>query len=257
MHSLERRRRILEMLQKDSFVSVDQVQQALKASPATVRRDFADLAEQSLVVRGHGGVHRLDNAPIMGVLPYSRRRVDFPEAKERIARAAAGLLKDGDVVIIDGGTTTVGLANWISPLVRVITNSLPLASALNEPTNGRTQAPEVNMTGGYLYPKSEVLLGPQTVLSLREYHAEWTFLGASSVTGDGVMNSNNLVVDTQREMMARSNKVAILIDSSKFGKSAMVMVCPLSSVDVIVTDAAPPKPLDAVLRDCGVKVVIG
>lgn len=257
MHALERRRRILELLHSENFATVERVQELLGASPATVRRDFADLAEQALVVRGHGGVHRLDNAPVMGVLPYARRKVDHPEKKDRIARAAAALLRPGDVVIIDGGTTTAPLARHLSPYVRVITNSLPLASALNEPANDKAPIPEVNMTGGYLYPKSEVLLGPQTVIALREYHANWAFLGASGVTEDGVLNSNNLVVDTQREMMERAQKVAILADSSKFGRTAMVRICILDAVDVLVTDIRPPKALEMALKEAGVEVIVG
>jgi DeoR/GlpR family transcriptional regulator of sugar metabolism len=256
MHALERKRRILEMLQTESFVTVDAVQKELGASPATIRRDFTDLAEQMLVVRGHGGVHRLDNAPIMGVLPYSRRQVEHPEAKDRIARAAAQLLDLGDVVIIDGGSTTAPLANYMSPLVRVITNSLPLASALNEPPNGRSSVPEVNMPGGYLYPKSEVLLGPQTIKALKDYHAAWAFLSASGITAEGVMNSNNLIVDTQREMIDRSQKLAFLIDSSKFNKTAMVQVCGLATIDVLVTDAPPPKDLTAALKEAEVRVLV-
>lgn len=243
MHALERRRKILEMLQESSFLSVDDAQTALDSSPATIRRDFADLSEQGLVVRGHGGIHRVDNAPIMGVLPFSRRKVDHPEGKNRIAKAAAILVNDGQIVIIDGGTTTLNLAHYLSPHVRVITNSLPLASALNEPRNGRTIVPEVNMTGGYVYPRSEVLLGPQTVKSLLEYNADWTFIGANGIMPDGVFNSNNLVVDTQRMMIQRAQKVCILVDGSKLLRPAMMKVCDLDAVDYIITDEKPPQAL--------------
>lgn len=256
MHALERRRRILELLQQESFVTVEKVQHELGASPATIRRDFADLAHQNLVVRGHGGVHRVDNAPVMGVMPYSRRRSEHSDEKERIAAAAAELLAPGDVVIIDGGSTTVHLAKFLSPLVRVITNSLPLASALNQPAQGTSAVPEVNVTGGYLYPMSEVLLGPQTVQSLKEYNATWCFLSASAINEEGILNSNNLVVDTQREMMARARKTAVLMDSSKFTKTAMVKICPLAALDAIVTDAPPPRHLAAVLQEHDVAVVL-
>jgi DeoR family glycerol-3-phosphate regulon repressor len=117
--------------------------------------------------------------------------------------------------------------------------------------------PEVNMTGGYLYPRSEVLLGPQTVLSLKEYHANWAFIGASGVTTRGILNSNNLVVDTQREMINRAQKLAILADSSKFQHTAMVLVCTLDVVDVLVTDAMPPAELKAALEENGVEIIIG
>ncbi len=256
MHALERRRRILEMLQKESFLSVDEAQKALSASPATIRRDFGELAERMLVVRGHGGIHKLDNAPIMGVLPFSRRKVDRPEGKNRIARAAAELLHDGDIAIIDGGTTTVGVALYISPMVRVITNSLPLASALNEPTRGRTAVPEVNMTGGYVYPRGEVLLGPLTVKTLREFNATWAFLGANGITPAGVFNSNNMVADTQREMIERSQCVAILADASKLMRLAMVRVCELETIDVIVTDEPPAAELVAACAEANIRIIV-
>jgi DeoR/GlpR family transcriptional regulator of sugar metabolism len=256
MHALERRTKILEMLQKDAFLSVEEVQQALDASPATIRRDFAELAERMLVVRGHGGVHRLENAPINGVLPFSRRKVERPEGKNRIAKAATGLLREGDIVIIDGGTTTVGIAQYISPLVRIITNSLPLASALNEPAQGRSAVPEVNMTGGSVYPRSEVLLGPLTVKTLKEFNSNWAFLGANGITNAGVYNSNNLVADTQKEMIERAQQIAILADSTKLGRLAMVKVCELTMVDVIVTDEQPPADLVAACAEADVKIVV-
>ncbi|MCC5874766.1 MAG: DeoR/GlpR transcriptional regulator [Candidatus Sumerlaeia bacterium] len=256
MHALERRRRILEILAETSFLSVEEAEKKLGASPATIRRDYNELAHQGLVVRGHGGIHRLDNAPIMGVLPFSRRKVEHPEGKTRIAKAAAGLLKDGEIVIIDGGTTTVNLAQFLPQHVRVVTNSLPLASALNEPGNGRVGVPEVNMTGGYVYPRSEVLLGPQTVKSLAEYSADWTFLGAGGVTVDGIFNSNNLIVDTQRMMIERAGKLAILVDSTKFKGPAMMKVCELMVADYIVTDEKPPAELLEACKEHKVEVVV-
>lgn len=256
LHSLERRRHILELLKTESFLTVEQVQMALGSSPATTRRDFADLADQMMVVRGHGGIHRIDDAPVMGVVPYSRRQVTNPEGKERIARAAAELLMPNDVVIIDGGTTTAPLARCISPLVRIITNSLPLASALNEPVNDKSPLPEVNVTGGYLYPKGEVLLGPQTVQMLRQYHANWAFLGCDGITPEGILNSNSIVVDTQREMINRAEKVAILADGAKFNRSAMVSLCTLAEIDVIITDVNPPAALATALKENGVKLIV-
>lgn len=256
MHALERRRRILELLQAESFVTVEQVQSLLGASPATIRRDFAELSTQGLVVRGHGGVHRIDNAPVMGVLPLSRRKVEHPEGKQRIAAAAADLLRPEDVVIIDGGSTTAGLAHHLSPKVRVITNSITLVKAMTDAPTQRNPAPEINMTGGYIYPNSEVLLGPQTVLTLREYNANWAFLGASGVTHEGILNSNNLVVDTQREMIARSQKVVFLIDGSKWMRTAMVKVCPLDRVDIIISDEPPPPALRAALAEHEVELIV-
>jgi DeoR/GlpR family transcriptional regulator of sugar metabolism len=256
MHALERKRRILELLQSEPYLTVARAEAELGASPATIRRDFADLAEQSLVVRGHGGIHRLDDAPIMGVVPYSRREVQNPEGKERIARAAAALLAPGDVVIVDGGTTTAPLARHVSPLVRVITNSLRLATALNEPADAQAPVPEVNMPGGYLYPKSAVLLGPQTIAALRQYHANWAFISCSGITTEGLLNSNHLVADTQRAMIERAEKVAVLVDQTKLRRTGMVVIADLATVDVLITDVQPPADLAEALTQAEVQVVV-
>lgn len=256
LHALERRRHILELLKTHSFLTVEQVQDKLGSSPATTRRDFADLAEQMMVVRGHGGIHRIDDAPVMGVVPYSRRQVTNPQGKEAIAREAAALLSANDVVIIDGGTTTAPIARYISPLVRIITNSLPLASALNEPLSEKNPIPEVNVTGGYLYPKSEVLLGPQTVQALKLYRANWAFLGCHGITAEGIMNSNGMIVETQQEMMERADRVVILADSSKFDKPAMVHMCALDNVDIIITDARPSRSIELALKDANVQLIV-
>jgi DeoR/GlpR family transcriptional regulator of sugar metabolism len=256
MHSLERKRQILDMLEKSSFLTVERAQTEIGASPATIRRDFSDLARKNIVVRGHGGVHRLDNSPINGVLPYSSRQISCPAEKDRIACAAAQLLKPGEVVVIDGGTTTASLARFLDPQTRVVTNSLPLASALNEPTNNQHGVPEVNVVGGFLYPRNEVLLGTQTISALQEYHADWAFLGASGITSEGLLNSNNLVVDTQRAIMSRAKRTAFLVDHSKLNKTGMVTICNLSEIDVLVTSAEPPDDLALALKKADVKVIV-
>lgn len=257
LHALERRRMILDLLKQESFLTVEQVQKVLGISPATTRRDFALLAEQMLAIRGHGGIHRLDDAPVMGVVPFVKRTITNPEGKERIARVAASLLKDGDIAIIDGGSTTAPMAPFLSSQVRIITNSLPLASALNAPFKGGTSQLEVNVTGGYLYPKGEVLLGPHTVAFLQDYQADWAFLGCNGINDQSVMNSNSMVVETQRAMMSRAQKVAILADHTKFNIRTMVRLCDLKDIDLLVTDQAPGPDLRHALKEHGVEVMLG
>ncbi len=256
MHYLQRHHRILELLKDHPFLSVEEAGSTLDVSPATVRRDFAELARQGLVIRGHGGIQLAESKDYMGVVPFARRRVENPQQKQKIARKAAELLQSGDVVIIDGGTTTNCLGDFITTDIRVITNSLPLAISLNTPSDGRSDVPEVNVTGGYLYPKSAVLLGSQTITSLKSYSAQWTFLGASGMTEDGVLNSNDIVVSTQQEMINRSEKVAILVDESKIGKRAAVKVCSLEDVDVVITGGEISEKLKEALNEADVKLII-
>lgn len=255
MHALERRRVILELLQDKPYLTVEEAGVSTRASPATIRRDFADLGHQGLVVRGHGGVHRVESLPTLGVVAHSRRASQNPEAKARICRRAAKLLMPGDVVIVDGGSTTAHLAACLPPSVRVITNSLALASALNDPSENRPM-PEVNVTGGYLSPKGALLMGPQTVAGLRAYSATWAFLTCGGIDSTGIYNSNDLLVDTEREMMARAQRVALLAESRKFGLTAMVRVCPLADIDLVVTEAPPTPDFAEVLAANGVSVLV-
>ena len=255
MHALARRRTILELLQDKPYVTVEEAGGATDASPATIRRDFADLARQGLVVRGHGGVHRMETLPTMGVVAHARRASLNPEAKARICQRAVTLLSAGDVVIIDGGSTTTHFAHFLPPTVRVITNSLALASALNDPAENRPM-PEVNVTGGYLSPKGALLMGPQTVHALEAYSANWAFLSCGGIDADGIYNSNDLLVDTERAMIARAKNVAFLVEVRKFGVTAMVRVCSLRDVDVLVTDEEPPTEYRAVLEENGVRLLV-
>lgn len=256
MDCFERRRMILEMVQQEPFVTMKQVQQKLGISPASVRRDFTDLADRGLVVRSHGRIQRVDGAHMLGMLPFSRRQVENAGAKDRIAKAASELLAPGDIVIIDGGTTTAHLSRYLPPMVRVITNSVPLASVLNEPSSNRVPMPEVNMTGGFLYPRGEILLGPHTIMILREYRANWALLGTSGLSPEGVLNSNDLVMETQREMMLRAQKVAILADHAKMEQVGMVKVCGWEDIDVLVTDQRPPAAIEEALREADVRLLI-
>ena len=139
--------------------------------------------------------------------------------------------------------------------LRVITNSLRLAAALSE-HGWRRRALEVFLTGGYLYPQASILLGPQAVNALSQYHAHWCFLSAEGISEAGLSNTNEMVVEVERVMMARAGKVVVLADHSKLGVRSMAHMCRLEDIDLLVTDAHP----DAVeflgqVRDAGVEVV--
>jgi DeoR/GlpR family transcriptional regulator of sugar metabolism len=230
--------RILAHLAAHEFLSGGEAARLLQASPATVRRDFRDLAAQGLVHRSRGGVRRAGPA-VDGMSPFPLREVRFSKEKAALARHAAGLLRPSDVVMVDGGTTTYHLAASLPAFpLRVITNSLRLAAALSE-HGWQRRALEVFLTGGYLYPQASILLGPQAVNALSQYHAHWCFLSAEGVSEAGLSNTNEMVVEVERVMMARAGKVVVLADHSKLGVRSMAHLCRLEDIDLLVTDAHP------------------
>lgn len=234
----ERLKRIRAYLSEQEVLSVEAAVELLGASPATVRRDFAELARGNLAERTRGGIKCVSD-PLHGMTPFALREVRYSQEKAAIAKHAAALIHPGDVVIVDGGTTTFHLAPFLTaqPL-KLITNSLRLVAALEE--RGRAgPGLEVHVTGGALYPQAGLLTGPRACETIAGYHANVAFLSAGGICGDGVFNTNELVVELERAMIAHAEKVVILADHSKLSRRAMCRLCALDQIDVIVTDKWP------------------
>ncbi|PQO29030.1 DeoR/GlpR family DNA-binding transcription regulator [Blastopirellula marina] len=224
---------ILRLLAESGVLQVDDAVKKLKSSPATIRRDFGQLAEAGLVERVHGGVRLVKQGQM---LPFMTRVVQNAEAKLEIARRATSLLKDGDVIFIDGGTTTLQLAHCLPPLrLRIITNSLRLAAAIEQRSHGRDRW-EIFLTGGFLFPGSSLLVGPSAQAAIIQYHANWALLSAGGITEDGIYNDNEHVVESERLMIKHADRVAVLADDSKFGHHAMRHIAKLELVNYLVTN---------------------
>jgi DeoR/GlpR family transcriptional regulator of sugar metabolism len=165
MRTTLRNREILELLDEIGELSVPEVCTRLSLSPATARRAFARLAAAGLAEKVWGGLMRRNPATVPGndMVPSSLREKLNAEAKDAIARQAAMLVEDGDVVAIDGGTTTLRLSSYLANRpIRILTNSILIAHRIEQLRNGAKSA-EVFLTGGFVYPGSGLLVGPQAV----------------------------------------------------------------------------------------------
>ena len=160
-------------------------------------------------------------------------RTKARKQKENIAEAAAALVQTGETVILDGGTTTVEVAReLVGRSLQVVTNSIPIVNALvNSPET------ELIVIGGFLYPKTGVNLGPLAVEALKSIHARRLFISVGGITANSLFNSNALLVETERQMIEAAEEVIVVSDSSKLGHSALAKLCPLETVDRLITDA--------------------
>src|SRR5262245_41143961 len=165
MLTAERRQYILETLQRDGKVLATQLSASLRVSEDTIRRDLRELADAGLLQRVHGGA--LPRSPASA--SFTARQHQAPVAKQAIARPAAQLVRDGQVILLDGGTTTLQVAQQLAPELRatVITNSPPIAVALAD-----RPYIEVIVVGGRLYKHSLVTLGAATIEALRAVRAD-------------------------------------------------------------------------------------
>lgn len=252
MLAAERHDRIVKSLTDKEFLSVEAACALLDASPATIRRDFAELVALGQVERLRGGVAR-PKRDALAMVPFAARESECAAEKSAIARVVAGLLAPGDAVFVDGGTSTLHLASHLGAApVRVITNSLRLAAAIAATTYANPV--EVHCTGGYLLARGGLLIGPQARAGIAAYHARWAFLSVGGVGPDGVFNTDELVQDVEREMIARADRIVVLADHRKIGARSLCRVCDLTQVHEVVTDAAADPLVLERIRQAGVAV---
>lgn len=206
-----------------------------------------------VVQRFRGGI-QLPQSDTM--LPFALRDNLFSQAKHRLAQKAAAMLRPGDVLFVDGGTTTAHLAACLPPIpLRIITNSVRLASMLDD--GNRDGNLEIYLTGGALYPHSGLLTGPSAAAAVDQYRAQWAFLSVGGLTADGLFNTTETVVETERRMIAHAEKVVVIADRSKIGRTAMCRVGPLEDIDFLVTEsAAPPAPLRQILEASRIQCIL-
>lgn len=252
MLAAERHDRLVNLLRDKEFLGIDEACAAVGASPATIRRDFGELVAQGRVERLRGGVTR-PRRDALAMVPFAAREMQRAAEKSAIARVAASLLAPGDAVFVDGGTSTLHLASHLGAVpVRVITNSLRLAAAIGATTYASPV--EVHCTGGYLLTRGGLLIGPQARAGIAAYHARWAFLSVGGVGPDGVFNTDELVQDVEREMIAHADRVVVLADHSKIGARSLCRVCDLARVHELITDAAAPEAALREIRSAGVTV---
>ncbi len=244
---------MMQALTERETLSVHRAVQLTEAGEATIRRDMAFLAAQGLCERVRGGIRRVKAT---GMTPYALRAVQFSNEKSAIARRAASLLKAGDVLFIDGGSTTFHVSSCLPKIpLRIITNSLRLANQLDGLLRENPNI-EVFLTGGLLHPMSGLLVGSGTQASLAQYHANWAFLSVGGLSEEGLFNTSEQVVEAERLMIAHSDRAVVLADHSKLGRHAMCHVCGIDAIDMLITDQHPAsEKARQKLHDMGLELV--
>ncbi len=250
MTAEERQHRIKAFLGKVEFASLEELAQHTGASVSSVRRDATALEGRGHIRRTHGGA-RLTN-PRSDEFAFSSRDTQQLAEKERIARACAELIPSNQTVIIDAGTTCFHIARHLeSKTLHIVTNSLPVAQHF-----GSSQRIEVVVSGGVIYPRLGVLVGPLAVEAFSHVRADVAVMSCGGLTPDGLMNSHGLLIDIQRAMIRAARKVIICIDHTKFGRQSISRLCGIDAIDILVSSAAPPSDVLAALDAAGVRVVV-
>src|SRR5712691_806895 len=250
MQSEERQKRIEEHLARMEFASLEELSELVDASVSTVRRDLDVLEGRGAVRRTHGGA-RLAN-PKSDEFAFSARDTHQLAEKEAIGQACAELIHPNQTVIIDAGTTCYHVARYLeakSP--QIITNSLPVANLY-----ASANRLEVIVSGGVIYPRLGVLVGPLAVEAFSKIHADVAVMSAGGISMEGVTNSHGLLIDIQRAMIKAARQVIFCFDHTKLGRQSVSPLGELDSVDTIVTDSAAPQELVEAFRARQLEVIV-
>jgi len=250
MHPEERQAKLEAYLQKAEFASLEELASQVGVSVSTVRRDVKSLEARRVVRRTHGGARTLQ--PKTDEFVFNVRDTHQVAEKEAIGETCAALIRPGENVIIDSGTTCFHVAKRLGDKVaQIITNSLPVANLFSA-----SNRHEVHLSGGVIYPRLGVLVGPHAVETFSRMHADVAILSGSGISENGIYNSHALLVDIQRAMIAGAARVIFCFDHTKFGRRSTFFLTDFSEVDVVVTDAAAPPDLVATLRAQGIDVQV-
>lgn len=231
MRSAQRLLREQQLFSNQEFVDIDQLCRDLGISRSTVRRDLIEMEKRGLLRRVHGGAISLKAHE--EALDFRALSTSCQEEKTRIGKAAAKLIQDGQTIIIGGGSTAVEVArNLVDRPIQVITNSIPVAEIFWD-----CRQVEVTFTGGYLYPRLGVQLGPICERMLSAVAADVLIMGVRGITESGLSDTNTLIVGSIKKMIEVSRKVIVVADHTKFGSEGMIHLAELDVLDISVSDS--------------------
>jgi DeoR/GlpR family transcriptional regulator of sugar metabolism len=221
-------------------------------SLSTVRRALDILEQRGVVRRHHGGASLIETDILAQEYDFLARDQRQAEEKFAIANLIADHVKPGMTVILDGGSTTYAVARLlVDKRLRIITNSLPVSSLFSEIGNV-----DVTVTGGSIYGRLGVLLGPLCEQSLEQLHADIAILGGAGITEAGIWNQNALIVAAQRKMIASAEQTIFALDKSKFGRKALSLTAPFGAPFTIVTDTRPDPAVVNAITAAGAKLTL-
>ena len=252
MLSEERQRAILELLQRDGRVLVIDLARHFRTSQVTIRKDLEILHVKGRVHRTHGGALPARDGALEDPTLREKEKLHRKE-KLQIAAAAARMVTEGQVVILDSGTTTTAIARALRNLqhLTIITNAVNIAAELSG------SSLEVILTGGNLRKNSFSLVGPIAEETLHKLHADILFLGVDGFDVHYGLSTPNLLESKVNRAMIEISKTAVAVcDSSKFGKRSLSLIAPTASLHHVITDGGIPKADLGALKKAGVAVTI-
>jgi DeoR family ulaG and ulaABCDEF operon transcriptional repressor len=254
MHEKERHRLILSAVQEKPVVTVQEMVELTDSSEATIRRDIAALHVQKRLRRVRGGAEAISPPQFVGLAgrPFSVNETLHAAQKRAIAREAVELCKDGEPIIINGGTTTFQMVHYLSGRrMPIFTNSFPIAEHLLKHSKNT-----VMLSGGTIYREQNIILSPFDNDVTRNFYARRMFMGAQGLGPLGLMEADPLLIQAEQKLIDQADELVVLIDSSKFRLRSSLILCGLSRIATVITDEGIEDREAKMLETAGVALIV-
>lgn len=242
LQTAERQKLALGLINERGLVTVQELARACNVSDMTIRRDLDALAERQMVERTHGGAAApgyLGGASVDLVEPeLSARSMLNLDLKQRIARTAAAMVRDGQTVALDIGSTTGALAALLADRqLNVYATSLRIAVQFAQKTAS------IYVPPGKILGTEPSITGAQAVRYLEKLSFDIAFIGVSGMSDRGFFDYSVEDSEIKQVLIANSRRRVVLLDSSKFNRMSVVRVSAFEGIDTLITDAEPPESL--------------
>jgi len=250
---IKRRTEIMQYLKEREIASIDELCKEFDISKSTVRRDIDELETQGIIKKVYGGVVLVKKEE-NNVVPISVREINLIEEKNKIAKVAADMINDNDVVIIDAGSTTVQMIKFLGAKknITIITNSISVI-------NDAMPYEELNiiLTGGNLLRDTNSLVGIDAINIIKSLNARIAFIGATGISlTRGISNSSMIEAEIKKTMIRSADKIILMVDNTKFDVASLVTFAELDYIDEIITDITPDEKYENYFIKNNIKLII-
>ncbi|GAB6988547.1 DeoR/GlpR family DNA-binding transcription regulator [Paenibacillus pini] len=251
MNPIRRYEKIMEVLLMKKEVTVTDLSNTLKVTGKTIREDLTKLEEQGLIVRIHGGAI-LAQSDQFGILPSREPLTKYAEEKNEIAQVAMSLIHKGDIIALDGGSTTLEIArNLENQPLTVITNDVYIISELASKDNIRLVVP-----GGYRV--RNMLVGPSSTSYIQQLNIQKAFISATGVhPQQGLSIYTGDLIEFKQALLATAKESFAVLDHHKFGQTALRTFASLHELTAIITDRGLSSEIADEYRKLGVNLMLG
>lgn len=247
-----RQRILLDFINESEFASIRKLATHLNVSEATIRRDLDILSDGGFIGRVHGGAVKLVGTTYERY--HSEKMTIMTQEKQRIAQAAAKMIKEGDCIFLDSGSTTLYLANELidKKNLTIVTDNMDIAYSVKfDPSTS------VILTGGLCRRDYSAVIGSLAEESIRRFKVDIAFAACDAVDPQkGVYNVNYLEIGVKKEIVNCGRKTVLVADHAKFGSFALAHICPMDDIDCIITDSALPEKYVQEINDQGIELIL-